>query len=223
MKMIRKTVIFLGILVALLAPVGVQTANAAITLLPKAADGTDCNYLLNQFEMNRLIPSTSSAEVNKQQNAYDEATAEQNKLFTPDNISACETDRSADVCGKMDAASKKVNDAQEALNKAAEANDPNAVNPPDERANLLGCAITTGRVSLGMIPYFISYITNFLLAIISLICVLFIVIGGYGYIYGGLTENKEKGKKTIMHALMGVGVASLAWVIVNVIMAAVTS
>jgi hypothetical protein len=91
------------------------------------------------------------------------------------------------------------------------------------RDDVLACGIKTGRISLRMIPYYITYVANFLLSLVGLICVLFIVVGGYFYIYGGLSENKEKGKKTIYHALLGMGVAILSWVIINVIIAAVTS
>lgn len=98
-----------------------------------------------------------------------------------------------------------------------------SVGTGNSRDNILGCGIKTGRISLRMIPYFISYFANFLLSLIGLICVLFIVIGGYYYIYGGLSQNKEKGKKTIYHALLGMSVAILSWVFINVIIAAVTS
>lgn len=87
----------------------------------------------------------------------------------------------------------------------------------------LGCAIKTGQVPLSLVPYFITYIANFLLSLGGIIAVLFIVIGGYNYIYGGMTEQKDKGKKTIVHALMGLVIGILSWVIVQVIITAVTS
>lgn len=90
------------------------------------------------------------------------------------------------------------------------------------RDSVLGCGIKTGRITLSMIPYFITYFANFLLGLAGLISVLFIVIGGYRYVIGGLTEDKEKGKQTIMHALMGFGLSLLAWAIVNIVMGAVT-
>lgn len=95
--------------------------------------------------------------------------------------------------------------------------------PGQARDDLLGCAIKTGRISLQMVPYFVTTMTNFLLAMVGIVCVLFTVIGGYYTIYGGITDNKEKGKKTIMHALLGMVIALLAWTIVNVIMSIVTS
>lgn len=91
-----------------------------------------------------------------------------------------------------------------------------------DRDNLLGCGIKTGKISLQMIPYYITYIINFALALVGLICVLFIMVGGYYYTFSGLTDDKDKGKKTIKHALMGLGLAILAWTLVNVIIKAIT-
>jgi hypothetical protein len=88
---------------------------------------------------------------------------------------------------------------------------------------ILGCAIRTGKISLSMIPYFVKYFANFLLSIVGVICMLFIVIGGYWYIFGGLTDQKEKGKKFIGNALKGMVVAILSWVIVSVIINVITS
>lgn len=94
------------------------------------------------------------------------------------------------------------------------------------RTNLskaLGCAIKTGKIGLFMVPYFITFIIQFLLMIAGLIAVLFMVIGGYHYVIGGLTEDKEKGKKTILHALTGLIVALSAWMVINFIQVALTS
>lgn len=86
----------------------------------------------------------------------------------------------------------------------------------------LGCAITTGRVSLAMIPYFIQYISNYILGLISLVALLFVVIGGFLYTMGGLGEQKDKGKAFIKNALIGMSLAFLAWTIVNVVLSAIT-
>ena len=74
-----------------------------------------------------------------------------------------------------------------------------------------------------MLPYFVTYFANYLLGIVGILVVLFIVLGGYFYIWGGLTEKKEKGKQYITHALMGLAVASIAWILVNAVMALFTS
>jgi len=89
-------------------------------------------------------------------------------------------------------------------------------------APILGCAIKTGRISLGMVPYFIQYISNYILGLISIISLLFVTIGGFLYIAGGLTEQKDKGKTYIKNALIGMAIAFLAWSIVSVILAAIT-
>lgn len=89
-------------------------------------------------------------------------------------------------------------------------------------ADVLGCAINTGRVSLTMVPYFIQYFSNYMLGMVSLIALLFVVLGGFLYSLGGLTEQKDKGKAYIRNALIGMVTAFLAWSIVNVILAAIT-
>lgn len=89
--------------------------------------------------------------------------------------------------------------------------------------SILGCAIKTGRLKLYMVPFYITYLIQFLLSLAGLIAILFMVIGGYKYVIGGLTEDKESGKKTILHALVGFIVALSAWIVVNFIQVALTS
>ena len=89
--------------------------------------------------------------------------------------------------------------------------------------DVLACGVRTGKISLSMIPFFVSYFCNFLLGLVGIVSVLFIVIGGYMYIWGGLVDKKEAGRKYIANALTGLGLASLAWIIVNLVMVVVTS
>lgn len=100
--------------------------------------------------------------------------------------------------------------------------DGNFSNAVMKRDEVLGCAIVSGKVSLAMLPYFIQYISNYLLGIISLVALLFTVIGGVLYSAGGLTEKKDQGKTYIKNALFGMGTAFLAWTVVNVIISAIT-
>lgn len=93
---------------------------------------------------------------------------------------------------------------------------------PEARDWYLTCAIRTGHVRLYMLPYFITYIANFLIGIAGTISVLFVILGGFWYMTGSITDDKEKGKKTITYALAGLGIALLAWIIVNVIQVQVT-
>jgi hypothetical protein len=84
-------------------------------------------------------------------------------------------------------------------------------------SDLLGCAIKTGQIKLWMIPFFATYILNFVLAIAGLVSVLFIVIGGYQYILGGATGQADQGKTTVINAVIGLVVILTAWIVVNVI------
>ena len=52
-----------------------------------------------------------------------------------------------------------------------------------------------------MMPFFVTYLIQFLLQIAGLIAVLFIVFGGFKYVTGGLIEDKESGKKLLFTRL----------------------
>lgn len=93
---------------------------------------------------------------------------------------------------------------------------------PKIKGDILSCSIKSGRVQFWMLPYFISYIANFFIGIAGIVSVLFVLLGGFWYMTGGLTDDKEKGKKTITYALIGLIITLLAWIIVNVIQVAVT-
>jgi len=118
---------------------------------------------------------------------------------------------------------EQCNDALIAIDAAFDIGEELAKTHPAIREFVLGCAIKTGRISFAMIPYFIQRIINFLLALVGLVSVLAIVIGGYFYVFGGLTDQKEKGKNYLKRAIMGLALASLSWIIVSVIISLVTS
>lgn len=64
----------------------------------------------------------------------------------------------------------------------------------------------------------IKTVINWALGITFAIAVLFLIIGGFWYITaGGNEEQADKGKKTIVNALIGVIVIILSYVIVNVV------
>lgn len=61
-------------------------------------------------------------------------------------------------------------------------------------------------------------IISLLLLVAGAIAVLFVIVGGYQYITAaGNEEKSEKGKKTLVDAIIGVVVIVLAYVIINVI------
>jgi hypothetical protein len=88
---------------------------------------------------------------------------------------------------------------------------------------LIACAIKTGEIHVGMIPYFITYFIKFLLGIAGLISVLFILFGSYQWTVAGVTEKQDAAKKTITNAIMGFVVVLLAFAVVSIVQAVVTS
>jgi hypothetical protein len=88
--------------------------------------------------------------------------------------------------------------------------------------DVLACGIRTGNISLWMIPYYIKYIIQFALTIAGLIAVFSLVVGGYFYLFGGMSSDKDKGKNAIIYGLLGFVVAMLAWALVNVVISALT-
>lgn len=90
-------------------------------------------------------------------------------------------------------------------------------------SEFLACALKLGYVRFWMIPYFVIYALQFGIQLAGLIAVLMIVVGGYYYIAGGITDDKEKGKHIITYALGGFVLVLTSWFIVNTLLLALTS
>jgi hypothetical protein len=223
-----------------------NTAQAQFTVLPYTDKSLDaCKIIVDNYQASGKIPSAGdsvtnqfnnefnalSSEYDTAQKAYDDADKAYQKAQSDCTFAGQSTPEGQKICQeaeakkeikdqkeqtKNDLQTKKDQKFQEGLGKSTN------VTTASDRDTLLGCAIKTGRISLAMVPYFITYIINFILGLVGLIAVLFTVIGGYYYVFGGLTEDKDKGKNTIKHALMGMGIAFLAWTIVNVILQVIT-
>ncbi len=211
-------------------------------------DAKQCVTMLNQFQADLKIPTAekmaqndftiANDEYEKAAKEYDDASkaAESASKDVKSKYGAFSSQHCTDFpddagCGAYNDSQKKLTETEQKKTSAEAKKNAaykevlgNGVggHEPDQRSNLLGCAIKYGRITLAMIPYFFTYFINFLLGMSGIITVLFIVIGGYHYVVGGLTEEKEKGKNTIKHALMGMGVALLAWTIVTVLINAIT-
>ncbi len=85
----------------------------------------------------------------------------------------------------------------------------------------LATMIQTGDIHLRNIPCFIKFITQTLIGIAGSLSVVFVMIGGYRYVIGR-DEDKEKAKKTITFALIGLAVSLMAWVIVDLVLQVAT-
>ena len=87
---------------------------------------------------------------------------------------------------------------------------------------LEGCDFQTGNMEMSCIPNYIQYLITIIVEIAASIAVLFIMVGGFKYIFGAISEDKEAGKETIKHAIIGLVITGLAWIIVTSIVSLVT-
>lgn len=89
--------------------------------------------------------------------------------------------------------------------------------------DILGCALLTGRIKMFYLSIFIAYALNMMAILAGSISMLFIMIGGYKYVLGSLTQNTDEAKKTIINAIIGLLVSTGAWIIVNIVQTIVSS
>ncbi len=87
---------------------------------------------------------------------------------------------------------------------------------------MLACGLKSGNMHFWMVPYFVNYALEFVINVAGILVVLMIVVGGYFYIYGAVTEDKEKGKTIITYAIGGYVLVLTSWFIVNAVLLAVT-
>jgi len=85
----------------------------------------------------------------------------------------------------------------------------------------LATMIQTGNIHLRNLPCFVKYITQTLIAVGGSLAVVFVMVGGYRYVIGP-DEKKDEAKKTITQALIGLAVALLAWVIIDIVLQVAT-
>ena len=88
--------------------------------------------------------------------------------------------------------------------------------------DVLGCGIRTGQIRLWMVPFYIRYMLEFVIQISGLACVASTVYGGFLYLFAGVSEDKDKGKKAITYGVIGMVITFLAWGIVNIFIMFVT-
>ncbi len=86
--------------------------------------------------------------------------------------------------------------------------------------NILGISNAKLRkwdVDIDDIPVAIKSVTDFFMGIAGTIAVIFIIIGAYQILFWWLTGDRSKWRNTIIMALSWFALASLAWVIIKVI------
>jgi hypothetical protein len=86
------------------------------------------------------------------------------------------------------------------------------------------CDPSTGlRCTETSVPQIFKTVINWALGIAFGVAVIFLIIGGFRYITaGGNEESVEKGKSSVINALIGIVIIVLSYVIVNVVANLVT-
>lgn len=67
------------------------------------------------------------------------------------------------------------------------------------------------------------HLIKILIEIAGVIAVILVMIGGYKYVIGSFSDQKESGKNTILYALIGFAICVLAWIIVDLIVTFLTT
>jgi hypothetical protein len=86
----------------------------------------------------------------------------------------------------------------------------------------LATRIRTGDIHLKQIPCFIKFFSQTLIALAGTLSVIFVMFGGYQYIFAEAIDGKEKAKETITYALIGLVVTLSAWMLVDIVLQFVT-
>ncbi len=78
-------------------------------------------------------------------------------------------------------------------------------------------ALRTWNIHTEDIPNIMKWAIDFLMQIAWTIAIIFIIVWAYKILFGSLEQDKTKWKDTIIMALFGFAIASLAWFIIKFI------
>ncbi len=88
---------------------------------------------------------------------------------------------------------------------------------------VLACGIKTGDIPLWFVPFYVRYFLEFVIGLSGLVAVCGVIYGGYLYLFAGLSDDKDQGKKAIMYGVAGFIMTLVAWAIVNIVMSLLTA
>ncbi len=117
---------------------------------------------------------------------------------------------------ELDGSSDKQGEIERFIDALVVLNRDSSIGPIGQ-GDILGCAMMTGRIKVNYFSLYIFYALRLLVMLSGVASMVFIMLGGYQYIIGAITENKDQGKKFILNAIIGLIVSTLAWVIVNIV------
>lgn len=85
----------------------------------------------------------------------------------------------------------------------------------DNPQNRFASKVADGTLELNDLPLLIIYWIDYVTWIAGSVSVIFLVYGGYQYLFSGVTDDKEDGKKTVLYVACGLPVIFFAWYVVN--------
>ena len=106
------------------------------------------------------------------------------------------------------------------ITKAA---DKLSVIPIAEKDGDVGNAIKDGTLELKHIPELLIHWIDYISAIAGSVAVIMIVVGGIQYAIGSVSDEKERGKKTLLYSLAGVFVVFISWLGISLYLSWLTS
>jgi len=74
------------------------------------------------------------------------------------------------------------------------------------------------KINLSDIPWMITYAIDYFMWVAATISVIFIIIWAYKILFGSISQDKTKWRDTILMAIWGFIIASLAWFIIKLIL-----
>lgn len=67
------------------------------------------------------------------------------------------------------------------------------------------------------------HLIQYLLELAAILAVILLMYGGFQYVFGAATDDKESGKKTVTNTLIGLVVILIAWIIIDVFVTLITA
>lgn len=91
------------------------------------------------------------------------------------------------------------------------------------QTGIQGCDFTTGRLSSACIPNFVAHLIGFIFSLLGVFFLGNVMYGGYQIALGGITGDKEAGKRRVTWAVIGLGVAICCFIILDLILSVITN
>jgi hypothetical protein len=99
-----------------------------------------------------------------------------------------------------------------------------ATNPVGQGLGMFSGLFGNGLAAERTLPQLIVDVVQLMLIFAGAVAVIFVIIGGYLYITaGGNEEQSEKGKKSLINAIIGIVIIIMSYAIINVVQNTITS